>query len=182
MTLSLLFLFASNELNKQNKTKFLWQDWHCCNRLVKCFDALFDQLTARASITKTSFSLPQLILWVPVAGTAMLLSLQLYARSRWAFAWQHIVMAAFWGKLVERRLIHASTQTWYQEHSMLLMELKKYSHPSILSSRDQVLWIRRGNFDFRLHSLNCVTGLYLMGDCLLVFLQRSRCQHSSQPP
>lgn len=116
---------TSKQTNK-TKQKVLWQDWHCCNRLVKCFDALFDQLTARASITKTSFSLLQLILCMPVAGTAMLLSLELQARSRWAFAWHHIVMAAFWGKLVERRLIHASTQTWYQEQSVLLVELKKF--------------------------------------------------------
>ena len=64
--------------------------------------------------------------------------------------------------------------------------LEKYFHPSVLTSGDQVLLIRRDNFflSFRLHGLSYVTQLSLTGDCLSdgVFAKIQMSARQCQPP
>lgn len=85
------------------------------------------------------------------------------------FAWHHFVMAAFLGKLVKRWLIQASPEPmpcaeWAPDR---VCGLEKHFHSSVLTSGDQMQWIRRDKFFlcFRLPCLSDIPKSSLKGYC-----------------
>lgn len=85
------------------------------------------------------------------------------------FAWHHFVMAAFLGKLVKRWLIQASPEPmpcaeWAPDN---VCGLEKHFHSSVLTSGDQMQWIRRDKFFlcFRLPCLSDIPKSSLKGYC-----------------